>query len=243
MQKQGTYRKCGSGKVKAQLKMRLIVGLGNPGKEYESTRHNTGFLVLDELSKRWSVNSTSCPKGGGITRGVVKKFKLVKEFNSQVASKIFDNQLVYLLKPLTYMNLCGVAVKKFAEKHFIKVTEILVICDDFSLPLGRLRLRKFGSSGGHKGLESIIENLSSSQFARLRIGIGPVPAGLSNEDFVLSEFTVGERLKLKGIIDFAILSIEKIFQVGIDKAMGIVNPVDACISVTNKEPMSCSPAV
>lgn len=185
---------------------RVLVGLGNPGKEYEHTRHNLGFLVLDELAKHWEI-----------------KFKKNLRDSGQIAIKFLAGESIYLLKPLTFVNLSGIAVRKLMLKYQIPISELMVICDDFSLPFGKLRLRLKGSSGGHKGLQSIIDNLGSDLFLRLRIGIGYIPAGIDPVDFVLSEFNETEKLKLNKVIEYTVLSIKKIFQLGVAKAMETIN--------------------
>jgi len=166
--------------------VKLLVGLGNPGEKYRKTRHNTGFLFLDKVSEQCSIS-----------------FKKRVCYSLVGKGRIRGKEII-LAKPLTYVNRSGRAVRELL--HFYKLTEkdLLVVLDDFSLPLGMVRLRSKGSSGGHNGLESIIEALQTEDFPRLRIGIGPVRDLASNgigreeihEDwvsFVLSEFTPEER--------------------------------------------------
>lgn len=134
--------------------MKLIVGLGNPGEKYQATRHNMGFRVLDELAETLNVSS----------------FKT--GFNSCYQKVNFGEETLILMKPQTYMNLSGTAVKEIVDYYKIDLDDILVISDDVSLDVGRIRLREKGTSGGQKGLENIIQCLGSTQFKRLKVGIG-----------------------------------------------------------------------
>jgi PTH1 family peptidyl-tRNA hydrolase len=149
--------------------MKLIVGLGNPGREYERTRHNVGFMVLDRLAEQHATRFNQ------------------KRAHSKVARVHLDGQEVMLAKPQTYMNLSGRAVQGLLAGHGIRPSQLLVVYDDFDLPLGTLRLRVRGSAGTHNGMRSIIECLGTEDFARLRLGIGPAE-GLSARDYVLADF-------------------------------------------------------
>ena len=166
--------------------MKLIVGLGNPGLKYKNTRHNIGFLVVEKLAKELGV-----------------KFNKKQDQGLIGVSKI-SSEKVILLKPLTYMNLSGLSVKALAEKHGILPQGLLVICDDLNLQLGTLRLRSSGSDGGHNGLKSIIKELGSGDFARLRLGIGKGKENNFLADFVLSPFTPAEKRYANEIIDTAV---------------------------------------
>jgi PTH1 family peptidyl-tRNA hydrolase len=157
--------------------------LGNPGKRYEHTRHNLGFEVVDLLKGKSEFIDS---KG--------------RYFCCQTE---VSNSKVVLLKPTTYMNLSGVAVLEFAESEGVRPDEMLVISDDFNLPLGRIRLREFGSDGGHNGLASIIYHLNSDNFPRIRMGIGPVPEGMPAERFVLERFNDEELPAVREIIERA----------------------------------------
>ena len=148
--------------------MKLIVGLGNPGLKYENTRHNVGFMVLNAFAEKANL-----------------KFKHKREFKGEVyISKDF-----ILLKPQTFMNLSGESVRLVANFYKIQPEDILVICDDFNIPFLKLRLRMKGSAGGHNGLKSIIQNLSSEEFRRLRIGLGLPNENYDVIDYVLSKFS------------------------------------------------------
>ncbi|MEE8452499.1 MAG: aminoacyl-tRNA hydrolase [Thermoguttaceae bacterium] len=154
--------------------MKLVVGLGNPGRRYEGTRHNVGFAVLRELAAKFD-------------HGPAKA-----KFHGEVVETMLDGQKALLLSPLTYMNRSGRSVR--AAKSFYKIPDedLLVVCDDLNLPLAKLRLRAKGSSGGQKGLEDIVRQIGSDDFARLRIGIDSPPEGWDRPDYVLSKFTKEE---------------------------------------------------
>jgi PTH1 family peptidyl-tRNA hydrolase len=147
--------------------MKAIVGLGNPGNKYRFTRHNVGFLVIDEIATKKKVK--------------FKKNKFLSCFGQFKEGK----EYIYLIKPLTYMNLSGRAVFLLKKKLKIKLEDLLVVCDDVNLAAGSIRFRLGGTSGGHNGLSSVIEELHTTNFPRLKIGIGRPPKGESLEDYVL----------------------------------------------------------
>jgi len=182
-----------------------VVGLGNPGKEYENTRHNIGFLVVDELNRRYR---------GDFTRGYRTYFE------SRIRIK---NRIVYLFKPITYMNLSGEAVKHIVNQYKISIYDhLLIVLDDINLPFGTLRLRLSGSDGGQKGLRSIIQALQTEQFPRLRIGIGG--EGVKEvSDYVLSEFSVKEKKDLPLIIQWAADAVESFVLQGAEVTMSRFN--------------------
>lgn len=173
------------------MSRRLIVGLGNPGKEYQDTRHNVGFLVLEALAKQESASFK-------------KKSSL-----SYAAEISWKGEKLALVKPLTFMNLSGQAVREFVDRLELSwQTEIIVIVDDADLEFGKLRFREKGSSGGHRGLASIAESLGGIQFPRLRIGIGRPSAGeVPLKDFVLDAFTGEEKKELPAIMERAVSAI------------------------------------
>jgi len=179
-----------------------IVGLGNPGKEYSKTRHNLGFSVLQSLAK---------------TIGSAWRYKDKYSYCSDREAKFF------LVRPLTYMNLSGKAVKQVLRERGIGIDRLVVVCDDINLPLGQLRLRTSGSHGGQKGLKSIIETLNSETFARLRLGIGPLPQAYAASDFVLGKFTSSEYPAAKEMTERAADAIMKITEHGLEKAMNSIN--------------------
>jgi PTH1 family peptidyl-tRNA hydrolase len=151
--------------------MKLIVGLGNPGRKYEGTRHNVGFAVLAELARK---NATG---------------KAREAFEGEVVDATLQGERAVLLCPWTFMNRSGTSVLRARDFYKISNEDLLVICDDFNLPLAKLRVRPQGSSGGQKGLADIIRLLGTEEFPRLRIGVGPVPEGWDGADFVLGKFT------------------------------------------------------
>lgn len=155
--------------------MKLIVGLGNPGREYAGTRHNVGFDVADEVAGRMGV-----------------AFRRSWRFPADLAEGTLEGERVLLVKPRTYMNRSGEAVAPLMNKKGVSPSDLIVVVDDVDLPLGRLRLRKFGSAGGHNGLKSIIASIGSEQFPRVRIGIGRDSAR-DTADHVLGRFTPEER--------------------------------------------------
>jgi PTH1 family peptidyl-tRNA hydrolase len=185
---------------------RLIVGLGNPDQKYQNTRHNFGFLAVEELARKHSV-----------------KFRKDASANALVGS--FEDNAVtcVLLMPLTYMNLSGSAVGYIAKKKNIALEHTLVVCDDLDLPFGQLRLRAQGSAGGHNGLKSVIEVLGAIEFARLRIGIGRPKGPAGTVDFVLDQFTAPEKKQLPRIIDTAVACCHLWMTKGVDEAMSQFN--------------------
>jgi PTH1 family peptidyl-tRNA hydrolase len=174
--------------------MKIVVGLGNPGKQYEQTRHNVGWMVLDRLAERagW-VGHARARDAAASVHGRYKGLDLM------------------LVKPTTFMNLSGVAVRKVLARQRAPLEDLLVVVDDFDLPLGRLRLRAEGSAGTHNGLKSIVGELGNQKFARLRVGIGE-PARHNPEraaiDHVLSRFSAAERKTLKVVLDAAADAVE-----------------------------------
>ena len=185
--------------------MRLIVGLGNPGVRYRWTRHNLGFRVLDRLSRQNRIP---------IDR---------KRFKSLVGEGLIGKEKVVLVKPQTYINRSGIAVKALVEGYKASPEDLIVCCDDMNLALGRIRIRRKGSSGGHKGLGSIIDSLQTEDFPRLRIGIARgCKEGLT--DYVLAGFKRGERAMIDAALNSASLAVELILKEGIASAMNRYNP-------------------
>ncbi len=184
--------------------MKILVGLGNPGKEYQWTRHNVGFLVMDFLARRHGLSFT---KGRG--QYVETSFHL-------------NGERIVAAKPITYMNLSGLAVKEIVRFYKLDSLEnLLVVLDDFHLPFGTLRFRKSGSDGGQKGLRSIIEQLNTQHFPRLRLGIGNHVT--DPKTYVLQRFSSRELEKLPTILQFAADAIETFVLEGIDVAMNKFN--------------------
>ncbi len=184
--------------------LKLIVGLGNPGSKYNLTRHNLGFLVLDELANRFSL-----------------KFKRSERFNAEIASGEIENQKVYLLKPQTYMNLSGLSVKKCVDFYKIKKPGILVVADDAALEFDEAKLKPKGGSGGHNGHKSI-EGHIGSDYARLKMGIGESKTR-ALEDHVLTSFSDSELRLLGTFLDRGVAAILQWLNEGLEKTMNQVN--------------------
>ena len=170
--------------------MKLIVGLGNPGRKYEGTRHNVGFEVLNLLATR---NAASTPK---------------EKFSGRVADAMVSGEKALLLWPLTLMNLSGQSVQPAAQFYDVQLADMLVVCDDFNLPLGKLRFRGQGSAGGQKGLDDIIRRLGTPDVPRLRLGIGPVPPQWDAADFVLGKFNRSDQQVIEETIMRAAEAVE-----------------------------------
>jgi len=165
--------------------MKLVVGLGNPGPQYENTRHNVGFSVVAHLAKAAGEANLTAPTGVDRGRGGGK-------FKAELTEIRLGGDKVLLVRPLTYMNLSGQAVGPLLAFYKLPVSDLLVVCDDLSLPLGKLRLRASGTSGGQKGLQDIIRATGQAEVPRLRIGIGETPTGWETADYVLSKFAPAE---------------------------------------------------
>ncbi len=187
---------------------KLVVGLGNPGREYAGTRHNVGFEVLDRLAKKLDCS-----------------FRSRAKFSAIVGELTLDAGKIVLAKPQTYMNRSGASVSALANWLKILPGEILVLVDDADLPLGQIRLRLSGGSGGHNGLRSIIESLGGSEeFARLRIGIGRTgPVGEDITDHVLGKFSAAERSMAAEMIGEAVDAVECCLREGLTTAMNRFN--------------------
>jgi PTH1 family peptidyl-tRNA hydrolase len=185
----------------------LIVGLGNPGAEYARTRHNAGFLVVERLAGRWQAG-----------------WKLHSRFAARIAKTERDGRRLMLCQPQTYMNQSGEAVGKMTDYFRLPLDRLLVVVDDADLPLGELRLRGRGSSGGHHGLESIEQRLGTRQYARLRVGIGRTP-GLARQitEHVLGRFGAEEMALVEKVLERAADQIECWLSEGIGKAMAQFN--------------------
>jgi PTH1 family peptidyl-tRNA hydrolase len=184
--------------------MFLIVGLGNPGRRYARTRHNVGYRVADEFCRRNRIRMWR-------TR-----------FDSKFGAGTVSAERCAVIKPKTYMNRSGYAAAAAAEKCKIVPDRIIVISDDIDLPVGRIRVRRSGSSGGHKGLESIIDELATETFPRIRVGVGD-PGGRDPAEFVLSSFKVEEEGIITGAVANAARAVEVIIADGIDRAMAEFN--------------------
>ncbi len=181
-----------------------MVGLGNPGSKYEFTRHNIGFRTVDSLAQDIEV-----------------EFKKVKSYYSLISRGMINNQKVILIKPQTFMNLSGRAVSKVVSYYKIPLQDLLIVYDDLNLELGQVRIRKKGSAGGHKGIESIMQYLNSEEIPRLRIGIGnpSVNFNFNCMSYVLSNFNNDEKDKIEELIQLSTEAIKTVIEDGFEKAM------------------------
>lgn len=184
----------------------LIVGLGNPGQEYEKTRHNIGWMLIDELASRWSASLQSRPKD-----------------KCQLGSGMVNGRKVWLCKPTTYMNLSGEAVQPLMAYYDIPRENLLVLSDDVHLDFGRARLRAKGSSGGQKGIQNIIQRLGSEDFARLRLGVGPFIQGRNLSSFVLDRFPKDQLADLPDLFYAMAKGIEIWLEQGVEPAIAQCN--------------------
>ena len=185
--------------------MNLVTGLGNIGAKYAFTRHNAGFMVVDSLA----LNNSETFKENSKLKSLITKIRL-------------NGEDTLLVKPTTYMNLSGEAIRAVIDYYKIPVENTLVVYDDLSLDLGKIRFRASGSDGGHNGIKSIIQHLGTNKFARLKIGIGPQP-GIPSEAFVLQNFGNDELDKLKTVINKSTEAIEYYFANGIEKTQNSYN--------------------
>ena len=187
----------------------LIVGLGNPGTKYARTRHNAGFHVLDRLARRWQISWAEA-----------------KKFKARLGRVDRDGRKLLLCQPLTFMNDSGTAVRALVDYYQIPLDQLLVVVDDADLPLGEIRLRPGGSSGGHHGLESVEQQLSTREYPRLRIGIGRMQSGEREiTDYVLSQFNADEKVVAEKALDRAADQVQCWISDGIGKAMSQFNGV------------------
>ncbi|NLV20674.1 MAG: aminoacyl-tRNA hydrolase [Syntrophomonadaceae bacterium] len=184
--------------------MKMIVGLGNPGKDYKDTRHNIGFMVLEELASRYQVE------------------KQESRFDAIIGHIRINSEKILLVKPLTYMNLSGRAVQPLLHWYKLSLEELIVVFDDMDLPAGSLRIRAFGGSGGHKGMASISERLASKEFARIRVGIGRPEKGEA-VNWVLGRFNRDEKEIFQNTVRSAADALEIWVKQGIAAAMNAYN--------------------
>lgn len=183
--------------------IRLVVGLGNPGPEYENTRHNIGFELVDRLAAE-------------------RRLKWSKEhkFRAKIATQGRD---LIFAKPLTFMNLSGNAVARLMRDHRLRPEQILIVYDDISLPLGSLRFRANGSAGGHNGIKSLLEYLGTVEFPRLRLGIGAQAENAVLTDHVLGRFTAEEWVEMEKVLAIAVDGVNCALSAGLDTAMNRFN--------------------
>ena len=185
--------------------MKLVVGLGNPGKRYQRTRHNLGFLVVDRLAKQKDLTLKQ------------------KVGDALVAESARNGEQIVLAKPQTFMNHSGLAVRELLGKYRGTAEDLLVVYDDLDLPFGRIRIRPQGSAGGHRGIKSILESLAGAPFCRVRVGIGRPPEGMDAVDYVLEPFNSAESGELSELIDRAAAAVECVLRDGVRRAMELFN--------------------
>ncbi|WP_178625541.1 aminoacyl-tRNA hydrolase [Frisingicoccus sp.] len=185
--------------------MYLIAGLGNPSKNYEGTRHNIGFTMIDAIGEKFGIDVTT------------------KKHKALVGRGIIDGMRVILAKPQTYMNLSGESIREIADFYKIEPENIIIIYDDISLDVGRLRIRKKGSAGGHNGIKNIIAHLGTQEFPRIKVGIGNKPEGWDLADYVLSKYSKAEQEALKEASDDVIGAVRLMIMDDIDAAMNRYN--------------------
>lgn len=183
----------------------IVVGLGNPGSKYDNTRHNVGFETVDFLSRRHGINITKLKHKALIGDGTI------------------SGQKVLLVKPQTFMNLSGESVREILEWYKVPVENIIIIYDDIDIPVGKLRLRPKGSAGTHNGMRSVIYQIQSDEFPRVRIGVDRPPEGWDLANYVLSKFAGDDKKKAEEAIVNAADAIEAIVKSGIDQAMNKFN--------------------
>jgi len=183
----------------------VIVGLGNPGKKYASSRHNIGFSFIQKLADKHNVK--------------LKK----RKYSAKVAQVELAHGPVLLVKPWTYMNRSGIAINGVIEGSGVKLDRLLVVYDDLDVPLGEIRIRKTGGPGSHKGMFSIVQEIGSSSFPRIRIGIGPLPANSAAADFVLSDFREEEKRIMDDCLETAEKAVDLIMMRGMNEAMNRFN--------------------
>jgi PTH1 family peptidyl-tRNA hydrolase len=185
--------------------MKCFVGLGNPGKKYESTRHNIGFMAIDAFASRWNIPMTG------------------QKFKSIMGEGIVKGEKVILMKPQTYMNLSGESVRAFVDFYKASIDEIIIIYDDLDTGVGHMRLRYKGSAGGHNGIKSIIQHLGSQQFNRMRLGISRPQPGFDVADYVLSSFSKEERIVVGDMLPSVVDAMEDALQEPFEKVMAKYN--------------------
>jgi len=182
-----------------------VVGLGNPGRHYSHTRHNAGFSLIRKIAKKWETKPRK--------RRFLSKATLVEK----------NQNKILLVMPQTFMNKSGLAVKKILESGLVEPKRLIVIYDDIDIPLGEIRIREEGGAGTHKGMLSIIEEIQTSKFPRIRVGIGPLHPGIEATDYVLSKFEEDQKPKLEKGLTKTEAALELILEGKIKRAMNLYN--------------------
>lgn len=186
--------------------MKWIVGLGNPGKEYQHTRHNVGFMAIDSVAYEWNINVNQ------------------SKFKALVGEGQVHGQKVYLIKPMTYMNLSGESLRAFMDFYKADISDLIVIYDDMDTAVGQIRLRYQGSAGGHNGIKSIIQHLGTQTFNRIRVGISrPEPGTIGMADYVLSTFRKAEESSVIESVKLTCKALEDAIREPFDKTMARYN--------------------
>ncbi len=185
--------------------MWVVIGLGNPGRRYTGTRHNVGFVIVRRLARRWGV-----------------KFRK-RKYGAKVAEVIRNDERLVLAQPQTYMNLSGMAVRQIVDGYQIPAQNLVIVYDDLDIPVGQIRIRKEGRPGSHKGMRSIVAEIGTFTFPRLRVGIGPLGQGDEATDFVLSPFSRKELPVLEDALVRAEEALEMVIDGRIDAAMNAFN--------------------
>jgi len=195
--------------------IRLIVGLGNPGSQYEQSRHNCGFRVVDRLSQRWGI-----------------PLKLEARFQGLLGEGTWQSHKIRLLQPQTFMNRSGQSVQALLAWYKWDPAQVLVVYDDMDLPLGKLRLRQRGSAGGHNGIKSLIQHLGTDCFPRIRVGVGHPGGKKDVVQHVLGAFTPEEQPCLGLVLEAVTAAVETILSQDLAAAMNRYNGIDCCAALT-----------
>ena len=198
--------------------MRLIAGLGNPGRDYVGTRHNIGFAVIDALANRFAFAS-----GKSAFETFAKNRFAGLMLDGNVSLPGGGTEKVLLLKPMTYMNLSGESIQQAMAFYNMTPADLMVVLDDIALPCGKLRLRGSGSSGGHNGLKDIERCLSTQQYPRMRIGVDAPPPRIPQKDYVLGRFTEAQQIQMYTVMDRACAAILLWIEKGLNPAMNLFN--------------------
>lgn len=185
--------------------MKIIVGLGNPGSEYEKTRHNTGFMVIDKIAEKYNIE--------------IKK----KKSKALIGTGEINGEKVMLVKPQTFMNLSGEAVRGIMDFYKESIDNLLVVFDDIDLELGNIRIKERGSAGTHNGMKSVVQNVGTVDFKRVKVGIGKPKVNMDLVNYVLGKFSDDELKILTGSIEKAVDAVEIIVSGNVSKAMNLYN--------------------
>ncbi len=205
--------------------MKVIIGLGNPGPAYQSTRHNVGWWVIERLARRWQAGAPRARQRAAVTAAA------------------FHGAAVLLVRPLTFMNESGAAVRALVGAENLVGSDLLVVYDELALPLGQLRVRPRGGAGGHKGLGSVLAALGTQDVPRLRIGIGQPPPGVDHVSYVLGDFTAEELQEIEHAVDRATEAVECILRDGLTAAMDRYNATLRAAAAAATAPLTAQAAL